>query len=103
MTKLTVLLIEDEPQMRRFLRASLTASGHNLVEAVTGLDDEFRSLAGLVVDSADVLAHDAERQELDSAEEGDDDDSAHDDNDRCHDDDRGRWADELGSADIANS
>jgi two-component system KDP operon response regulator KdpE len=33
---LTVLLIEDEPQMRRFLRASLTVSGHTLVEAATG-------------------------------------------------------------------
>jgi len=32
---LSILLIEDEPQMRRFLRASLSATGHKLVEAAT--------------------------------------------------------------------
>jgi two-component system KDP operon response regulator KdpE len=31
-----VLLVEDEPEMRRFIRASLTAHGYRLVEAVTG-------------------------------------------------------------------
>ena len=31
-----ILLIEDEPQMRRFLRASLGTSTHTLVEALTG-------------------------------------------------------------------
>ena len=31
-----VLLIEDEPQMRRFLRAALTGHGYRLVEAETG-------------------------------------------------------------------
>jgi two-component system KDP operon response regulator KdpE len=31
-----VLLVEDEPQMRRFIRASLTAHGYRLVEATTG-------------------------------------------------------------------
>ncbi len=35
---LKVLLIEDEPQMRRFLRASLAAPGFTLVEAGTGAD-----------------------------------------------------------------
>ena len=30
-----VLLIEDEPEMRRFIRASLTAHGYRLVEATT--------------------------------------------------------------------
>jgi two-component system, OmpR family, KDP operon response regulator KdpE len=34
----TVLLIEDEPQIRRFLRASLTAQGYRLIEADTGED-----------------------------------------------------------------
>jgi two-component system, OmpR family, KDP operon response regulator KdpE len=34
----TVLLIEDEPQIRRFLRASLGAQGYRLVEADTGED-----------------------------------------------------------------
>ncbi|MCU0224818.1 MAG: response regulator [Acidobacteria bacterium] len=33
-----VLLIEDDPQIRRFLRASLGAHGYELVEAVTGRD-----------------------------------------------------------------
>jgi len=31
-----VLIIEDEPQMRRFLRAALTGHGYKLVEAETG-------------------------------------------------------------------
>jgi two-component system, OmpR family, KDP operon response regulator KdpE len=31
-----VLLVEDEPQMRRFLRAALTGHGYRLVEAETG-------------------------------------------------------------------
>ncbi|MBK7864595.1 MAG: response regulator [Archangiaceae bacterium] len=30
-----VLLVEDEPEMRRFIRASLTAHGYRLVEATT--------------------------------------------------------------------
>jgi two-component system KDP operon response regulator KdpE len=33
---LQVLLVEDEPQMRRFLRSSLPAHGYELVEAGTG-------------------------------------------------------------------
>lgn len=33
-----VLLIEDEPQMRRFLRALLQGSGYRLVEAETGAE-----------------------------------------------------------------
>jgi two-component system, OmpR family, KDP operon response regulator KdpE len=32
-----VLLVEDEPQMRRFLRAALTGHGYKLVEAETGV------------------------------------------------------------------
>jgi two-component system KDP operon response regulator KdpE len=31
-----VLLVEDEPQMRRFLRAALVSHGYRLVEAATG-------------------------------------------------------------------
>lgn len=34
----TVLLIEDEPQIRRFLRATLTAHGYRLIEATTAQD-----------------------------------------------------------------
>jgi two-component system KDP operon response regulator KdpE len=33
---LKILLIEDEPQMRRFLRGSLATSGYKLLEAETG-------------------------------------------------------------------
>ncbi|NJN65377.1 MAG: response regulator [Chloroflexaceae bacterium] len=32
----TVLVIEDEPQIHRFLRASLTSNGYHLLEAMTG-------------------------------------------------------------------
>ena len=35
---LTVLVIEDESQMRRFLRASLPPHGYTLIEAPTGRD-----------------------------------------------------------------
>ncbi len=34
----TVLLIEDDPQIRRFLRATLPAHGYRLLEAETGQD-----------------------------------------------------------------
>lgn len=33
-----VLLVEDEAQMRRFLRAALTSHGYRLVEAATGVE-----------------------------------------------------------------
>lgn len=33
-----VLIVEDEPPMRRFLRASLTSHGFGLVEAATGVE-----------------------------------------------------------------
>jgi two-component system, OmpR family, KDP operon response regulator KdpE len=33
-----VVLIEDEPEIRRFLRASLTSHGYRLFEAVTGAE-----------------------------------------------------------------
>ncbi len=33
-----VVLIEDEPQIRRFLRATLTSQGYRLFEAATGAD-----------------------------------------------------------------
>lgn len=37
-TQPLVLVIEDEPQIHRFLRASLTSSGYRLLEALTGQD-----------------------------------------------------------------
>ena len=33
-----VLVIEDEPQMRRFIRASMTAHGYQVAEAATGAE-----------------------------------------------------------------
>ena len=36
MSDFTILVIEDEPQMRRFLRGALATSGCKLVEATTG-------------------------------------------------------------------
>jgi two-component system KDP operon response regulator KdpE len=33
-----ILVVEDEPQIRRFLRATLHAHGYRLVEAITGAD-----------------------------------------------------------------
>src|SRR5437660_229077 len=33
-----VVLIEDEPQIRRFLRATLTGQGYRLFETATGAD-----------------------------------------------------------------
>lgn len=36
--KETILLIEDEPQMRRFLRVTLQAHGYQLIESATGED-----------------------------------------------------------------
>jgi two-component system, OmpR family, KDP operon response regulator KdpE len=36
--KISVLLIEDDPQIRRFLRASLSGQGYRLLEAATGED-----------------------------------------------------------------
>ena len=37
-TKESILLIEDEPQMRRFLRVTLQAHGYQLIESPTGKD-----------------------------------------------------------------
>lgn len=34
----TVLLVEDEPQMRKFLRVALAAKGYRVLEAVTGAE-----------------------------------------------------------------
>jgi two-component system KDP operon response regulator KdpE len=36
MSALTLLVIDDEPQMRRFLRSSLASTGHKLIEAANG-------------------------------------------------------------------
>jgi two-component system KDP operon response regulator KdpE len=38
MLEAAIVLIEDEPQIRRFLRATLTGQGYRLFEATTGAD-----------------------------------------------------------------
>jgi len=38
MNKGTILLIEDEPQMRRFLRVTLQSHGYDLIESAAGRD-----------------------------------------------------------------
>jgi two-component system, OmpR family, KDP operon response regulator KdpE len=40
-----ILLIEDEAQMRRFLRASLTSNGYRLIESETGKDGLAQAVA----------------------------------------------------------
>lgn len=44
-TAVSILLIEDEVQMRRFLRTSLTSNGYRLIEAHTGEDGIARAAA----------------------------------------------------------
>ncbi|MBX3227398.1 MAG: response regulator [Labilithrix sp.] len=59
-----VLLIEDEPQMLRFLRASLGAHGYRLVEATTAGD----ALAQATARAPDVLLLDLGLPDLDGIE-----------------------------------
>ena len=61
MTDLVVLVIEDEPQMRRFLRGSLAASGYELVEAGSGKE----GLAAAEARSPDVILLDLGLPDLD--------------------------------------
>jgi two-component system, OmpR family, KDP operon response regulator KdpE len=63
-SKLTILLIEDEPQMRRFLRASLSTTGHELIEA--GTAKEGLSLASS--SSPDVILLDLGLPDMDGLE-----------------------------------
>jgi two-component system KDP operon response regulator KdpE len=63
-TDIVVLLIEDEPQMRRFLRASLSTSGHKVIEAPTGRD----GLAAAVAEPPDVILLDLGLPDMDGIE-----------------------------------
>ncbi|HEX4303040.1 MAG TPA: response regulator transcription factor [Rhizomicrobium sp.] len=52
MTALRILIVDDEPPIRRFLRTSLTAQGYDVIEAEDGqmaLDLVRRNTVGLVV------------------------------------------------------
>lgn len=62
--ELTVLLIEDEAQMRRFLRASLPPHGYTLVEALTGQD----GVAQAATRNPDVILVDLGLPDMDGTE-----------------------------------
>ncbi len=59
-----VLLIEDDPQIRRFLRASLPAHGYRLIESETGED----GLAQAATRTPDVVLLDLGLPDLDGIE-----------------------------------
>ncbi|HEY7744941.1 MAG TPA: response regulator [Desulfuromonadales bacterium] len=59
-----ILLIEDEPQMRRFLRVTLQSCGYRLVEAATGEE----GLAQAATRSPDVILLDLGLPDLDGLE-----------------------------------
>ncbi len=62
--EITVLCIEDEPQIRRFLRASLTTQGYELVEASTGR----QGLADAATRAPDVIILDLGLPDIDGLE-----------------------------------
>src|SRR4051794_25874679 len=51
---ITVLVVDDEPPIRRFLRTSLTASGYGVIEA----DDAAGSMRLLAAEKPAVVTHD---------------------------------------------
>jgi len=59
-----VLIVEDEPQMERFLRASLSTHGYRLVEAATGAD----GLAQAAARNPDIILLDLGLPDLDGLE-----------------------------------
>ena len=59
-----VLIVEDEPQMLRFLRGSLSTHGYRLAEAITGAD----GLAQAAARSPDVILLDLGLPDLDGLE-----------------------------------
>ena len=64
MTDLTILVIEDEPQMRRFLRGSLATDGCKLIEATTGAE----GLSAASAKSPDVILLDLGLPDMDGLE-----------------------------------
>ncbi len=64
MTPLTVLVIDDESQMRRFLRSSLAANGCKLVEAANGM----QGLAEAASQHPDVILLDFGLPDIDGIE-----------------------------------
>jgi two-component system, OmpR family, KDP operon response regulator KdpE len=64
MTALTVLVIDDESQMRRFLRSSLAANGCKLIEAANGME----GLAEAASQHPDVILLDLGLPDIDGIE-----------------------------------
>jgi two-component system, OmpR family, KDP operon response regulator KdpE len=63
-SELVILLIEDEPQMRRFLRGSLAAPGCKLIEAASGTE----GLAAAAAKPPDVVLLDLGLPDMDGLE-----------------------------------
>ena len=64
MSELTLLLIEDEPQMRRFLRGTLATTEHKLIEATTGQE----GLAAAAAHAPDVILLDLGLPDMDGVD-----------------------------------
>jgi two-component system KDP operon response regulator KdpE len=62
--ELKILLIEDEPQMRRFLRASIASTGFELIEAANG----YEGLAAAREGKPDVILLDLGLPDIDGLE-----------------------------------
>src|SRR5689334_8045349 len=61
---LTILLVDDEPQMRRFMRASIASSGHRMIEAATGRE----GLAAAATHKPDIVLLDLGLPDMDGIE-----------------------------------
>jgi two-component system, OmpR family, KDP operon response regulator KdpE len=64
MTALTILVVDDEPQVRRVLRTSLASTGYKLVEAATGE----AGLAAAAAHPPDVILLDLGLPDIDGVE-----------------------------------
>lgn len=64
MTGLAILVIDDEPQVRRFLRSSLASSDYNLIEAATGAE----GLSAAAAHNPDVILLDLGLPDMDGIE-----------------------------------
>ena len=64
MTGLTVLVIDDEPQVRRFLRSSLASADYKLLEAATGAE----GLSAAAAHNPDVILLDLGLPDIDGVE-----------------------------------